>query len=343
MPLERITDEEELERVLTEPTPELIEFISGVSSPLVILGAGGKMGATVAVLAHRAAAAAGHPLEVVAASRFSDPIVRTRLDDRGIRTRHVDLLEPASVAQLPDSENIVSLVGLKFGTTENPSLTWALNTLAPVHMVARYPSARMVALSTGNVYPQVPLDSRGATEDLALTPLGEYANAAVARERLFEYAARRHGTRIAIVRLNYAVELRYGVLMDIARNIWRGEPVNVANGGFNCVWQGEASERILRCLGLATHPPEAFNLCCPEILSVRDVATRLAAELGKKVAFTGHEASTALLSNPAKLEARLGGLRTPLDHLIRWTADWVKSGGRTLNRPTHFEVRDGRY
>lgn len=338
-----IQNEAQLDRILTEPGPDLIRFISTVSSPLLLLGAGGKMGATVAVLAHRAAQAAGHPLEVIAASRFSDPEVRRRIEEQGVRTLTVDLLDAGSVRQLPDSENVVSLVGLKFGTSQDPAQTWAVNTLAPANGVARYPSARWVALSTGNVYPQVTVASGGAAEDHPLTPIGEYANAAVARERLFEYAARRHGTPLVLLRLNYAVELRYGVLVDIARKVWAGDPVDVSNGWFNCIWQGDAADRILRSLDLARQPPAVFNLCRADLLSVRDVASDFAHLLERPVTFTGEEGETSLLSNPSRMEISFGPPATPLSRVIRWTADWIKSGGRTLNRPTGFQVRDGRY
>jgi len=255
----------------------------------------------------------------------------------------VDLLERESVRELPKAESVVSLVGLKFGTSENPALTWAVNTLAPVYSMACYPAARWVALSTGNVYPLVLVDSGGATESEPLTPVGEYGNAAIGRERLFEYGASRHATPLAILRLNYAVELRYGVLVDLAQKIWAGEPVDLVNGWFNCIWQGDASERILRALALATNPPSVFNLCAPEVLSVRQVAQELADLMGRPVTFTGAAVPTALLSNPAKLCACLGPPPTPLETLLRWTADWVKKDGCTLNRPTRFEVRDGRF
>jgi nucleoside-diphosphate-sugar epimerase len=328
---------------MTRPVPALVESIRDIPDPLVILGAGGKMGATVAVLAKRAIDASGARREVIAVSRFSDPAARQRIEAQGVRTLSADLLDRDQVRGLPDSSEVIYLAGLKFGTSGNPSLTWAVNTLVPANVAERYPAARIVALSTGNVYPQVPAASGGATEDLPLTPLGEYANAAVARERLFEHASRTRGTPIAILRLNYAVELRYGVLADIARQVWAGVPVELANGWFNCVWQGDASDLILRSLALAASPPTVFNLCAPAVLSVREVAEKFGALLGRPAMFSGRETDTALLSDPAKLCAELGPPATPLDVVMRWTADWVKHGGRDLNRPTHFEVRDGRY
>jgi nucleoside-diphosphate-sugar epimerase len=338
-----INTEEELNDILTRPRSKLVEFIHTLSSPLIILGAGGKMGPTLALLARRAAEAARQPLDIIAVSRFSDNGARTWLEERGIRTLPADLLERYSVEKLPDALNVIYLVGLKFGTTQNPSLTWAVNTVAPAHAAERYASARIVALSTGNVYSQASVTSGGATETHSKTPIGEYANAAVARERVFEYFAQKNAMPLALMRLNYAVELRYGVLTDIARQVWAGEPVDVSNGFFNCIWQGDANEMILRSLALSSVPARAWNLTSPDILRVRDVAERFGQLLGKPPRFIGKEGETALLSNSAALCTELGAPATPLDLVMRWTAHWVKGGGRNLNRPTHFEVRDGVY
>jgi nucleoside-diphosphate-sugar epimerase len=340
---ELIRDEAELDEFLTRPGARLTETIRTVPSPLIVLGAGGKMGPTLAVLARRAAAAAGHSLEVIAVSRFTDQRARQWLEDRGVRTIPADLLDRSAVARLPDAANVIYLVGRKFGTQGNPSLSWALNTLVPANIAERYPGARIVALSTGNVYPFVPVTSDGATEETPLTPLGEYANAAVARERVFEHFSHQNGTHIALIRLNYAVELRYGVLVDIARRIRAGEPVDLTNGWFNCIWQGDANELILRALPLASAPAQAWNLTGPAKLEVRGLAQQFSALLDRPARFTGTPSDTALLSNPAKLCGELGEPRTPLDTILRWTAHWVSNGGRLLDKPTHFEVRDGKY
>ena len=328
---------------MTQPAPPLIEFIRTVSSPLLVLGAGGKMGPTMAVLARRAADAAGHKLEVVAVSRFSDAGSRRWLEERGVRTASCDLLDGQGVSQLPDAENVIYLVGLKFGTSQNPAATWAMNTLVPARVCERFPRSRIVALSTGNVYPLSEVSRGGSVETDALTPLGEYANAAVARERIFEFHSQRNGTALALLRLFYAVELRYGVLADIARKVHAGEPIPLENGSFNCIWQGDANEMILRALALAVAPPSGWNLCRPEIFSVRHVAVRLGELLGREPVFSGTEPATALTGSAARLCARLGAPQTPLDVMLRWTAHWVNQGGRDLGRPTHFEVRDGNY
>ena len=338
-----IRTEAELDEYLTRPSAALSETMRQLQSPLVVLGAGGKMGPSLAVLAKRAADAVGHGLDVIAVSRFSDPHSKRWLEDRGVSTCCADLLERKEVIGLPESLNVIFLVGLKFGTAQNPSLTWAVNTVVPALAMERYAHARLVALSTGNVYPMVSVNGPGAAEGHSRTPLGEYANAAVARERIFEYFSQKNGTAVSILRLNYATELRYGVIVDVARRIASREPVDLTNGFFNCIWQRDANEMILRSLGLAKAPAEAWNLTSPTKLSVRRIAEALGEFLAVPPAFMGKESETALLSDSNKLCAVLGEPPTPLDATLRWTAHWVKIGGRSLDRPTHFEVRDGRY
>ena len=332
--------EAELEDAMTRPRPVLVDFIRTVKSPLVILGAGGKMGPTLAVLARRAADAAKHPLRVVAVSRFSDQRAKASLEQAGVETHEADLLDRKCFEGLPNAQHVVYLVGLKFGTAQNPSLTWAINTLVPAYAVERHSGAQMVALSTGNVYPLVPVKSGGATEEHPLTPLGEYANAAVARERVFEYCAQKYKTSVALLRLNYAVELRYGVLVDIARHVWAEESIDLANGYFNCIWQGDANEFILRSLGI---DPGAWNLTGPGVVSVRNVAEQFGKLFSKKARFINSESETALLNNSEKICKQLGPPPTSLQMMIEWIAHWVRSGGRSLDKPTHFEVRDGSY
>ena len=335
--------EAELEEVLTQPSAGLVEFIKTVSSPLLVLGAGGKMGPTLAVLARRAAEVAGHPLEVVAVSRFSHAASREWLEVRGVKTLSCDLLDADALRRLPDANNLIYLVGLKFGTAQNPAATWAINTLVPARVCERYPRSRIVALSTGNVYPQSEVSRGGSVETDSLTPLGEYANAAIGRERIFEFYSHRQDTSITLLRLFYAVELRYGVLADIARKVHAGTPLALANGAFNCIWQRDANERILRSLPLAAAPARVYNLCQPETFSVRAIATRFGELLGRAPTFSGSETATALLGNSAKLWAALDSAATPMETILRWTAQWVQQGGHDLGRPTHFEVRDGRY
>jgi nucleoside-diphosphate-sugar epimerase len=342
LPVE-IKTEEELEDVLTQPAPALVQFISKVSSPLVILGAGGKMGPTLAALAKRAADQARHDLEVIAVSRFTNPECRAWLEKRGVRTHEADLLKREEVDRLPDSANVIYLVGLKFGTAQNPAATWAMNTIPPALVSERYARSKMVALSSGNVYPMSDIKTLGSQEEDPLTPLGEYPNAVVARERIFEFYSRQNGTAMAMVRLFYAVELRYGVLVDIATKIVRGEPISLANGYFNCIWQGDANEMIIRSLPLAATPPVRFNLCQPQIFSVRSVAVELGEHMSTAPLFADTEAPTALMGDPSRICQALGIPGTRFAQVLKWTADWVRKGGRTLDKPTHFEVRDGAY
>jgi hypothetical protein len=338
-----IHTEDELIEVMTRPRPELVAFMPSLKSPLVILGAGGKMGPTLAILARRAADAAGYPLEIIAVSRFSDENTRKNLEIGGIQTISANLMDQAEFARLPNCENLVYLVGLKFGTHNNPAQTWATNTLIPAFTAERYPKASMAALSTGNVYPLVPVSNGGSKERDDLTPLGEYANACVARERTFEYFSTRNMTPMTLLRLSFALDLRYGVLVDIALKVFRGEPVDVTMAYFNCIWQGDANEMILRSLSLASTPPFALNLVGNRHYSVRATAEWFGEFMQKKVIFTGDEAKTAFLSNNEKLRMTLGEPPTDRVQVMKWTADWVISGGHLLNKPTHFEVRDGGY
>lgn len=342
LPLE-IKTEDELSEVLTQPPPTLVQFIRTVTSPLIVLGAGGKMGPTLAVLAKRAAVQAGHNLEVIAVSRFTDAQSRTWLEERGVKTQKADLLSREDVSQLPDAQNLIYLVGLKFGTAQFPAATWAMNTIPVANVALRYPGSRIVGLSSGNVYPFSEVNGVGSQEEDPLTPLGEYPNAVVARERLFEFYSQQKGISVALIRLFYAVELRYGVLADIAGMILRGEPINLSNGHFNCIWMGDANEMIIRSLSLVSSPPSRFNLCQPEIYSVRAVASELGEHMSMAPLFSESETGTALIGDPSRICQALGRPGTRFAQVLKWTADWVRKGGRTLGKPTHFEVRDGVY
>jgi nucleoside-diphosphate-sugar epimerase len=296
-------------------------------------------------MARRAAdvAGRGYSLQIVAVSRFSDASARDWLDARGVKTISRDLFDRAALASLPDSQNVVYLVGLKFGTSRSPASTWAANTLIPANAAERYPKARIAALSTGNVYPLAPVSSGGFPESAPLTPLGEYANSAVARERIFEYFAAKNATPMTLVRLSYALDLRYGVLVDLAQKVYAGQPIDLTTGYVNCIWQGDANDAILRSLALATNPPTALNLTGTEKVSVRQAATRFGELMNRPVEFTGAEADTALLSDTSLMIEWLGKPAMPLDTVLRWTAHWIMDGGSTLNKPTHFEVRDGAF
>ncbi|MCC7373278.1 MAG: NAD(P)-dependent oxidoreductase [Verrucomicrobiales bacterium] len=333
----------ELDDALMSTSAPVIEAVRSFRGPVMILGAGGKMGPTLAGLAKRSLEAAGRSDPVIAVSRFREPDSQRWFHEHGIRTLAADLFDPKAVAALPDTETVFYLVGLKFGTAQNPSVTWAANTLIPASIANRFPRSRIVALSTGNVYPLVDALGPGADETHALTPLGEYPNAAVARERLFEWHSRQNATPMVLVRLNYAVDLRYGVLHDIARRIWDGEPVPLATGRFNCIWQGDANAMILRLAQHAASPPLTVNLTGSEALSVRDVAEALGRLLNREPRFEGTESATALLSDTRRCRELLGPPRVTSQAMIEAVADWVSNGGPSLDKPTHFEVRDGVY
>lgn len=340
---EQIQSEAELDDFLSQPSSATISAVAKLASPLLILGASGKMGPSLCLLAKRAAAAAGVPLQVIAASRFSNRATQSWLEDQGVQTISVDLFNRRAVEALPSSTNVVYLVGLKFGTHDRPSSTWAANTLLPAAVAERFAGSRITALSTGNVYPFVLADSPGSTEEAELSPLGEYPNAAVARERIFEFYSIRDSTPITLLRLNYALDLRYGVLVDIARKVWEGRPVDVTMGFFNCIWQGDANRMILSSLELAQSPPRVLNITGASTLSVREIASQFGRLMNKRPIITGAEAETALLSNTSAARQLFGDPATPIGDVIRWTAEWIQNGGRLLGRPTHFEVRDGKY
>lgn len=309
----------------------------------MVLGAGGKMGPSLCLKARRAVMASDADVDVVAVSRFSDAEARAALERDGIETIACDLMDPAAVDELPDADNVIFLVGWKFGTHDNPGRTWTVNSLTPSLVARRYPEARIVALSSGNVYPFRRPQDGGSKEDDPVGPIGEYAWSCLGRERVFEHWSIENGTRVVLVRLNYAVELRYGVLVDIALRIRDGLPVDLSTGFLNCIWQGDANDVIIRALDLADSPAAVLNLTGPEIHDVRGLATRIGARMERPVVFAGDEAETALLNDASYAVERFGEPKVDLRTIARWTADWIKGGGAMLGKPTHFEVRDGRF
>lgn len=337
------TTPDELDELLSRPTPAVLETLSRHTGDLILPGCGGKIGPTLARMAIRGVRELGQSRRVIAVSRFSSRSTADALRSWGVETHSCDLLDRSAVGRLPDAPLVISLIGQKFGTRESPALTWATNTLAPSYLAERYAGSRIVALSTGCVYPLVDRQSTGAAETDPLTPPGEYANSCVARERIFEYHARRHGTPLILVRLCYAIDLRYGVLLDLAQKIWAGQPIDVGMAATQIIWQGDANARILQCLDHAAVPLVAVNLTGREKLAVRQLAIALASALNRPVTFVGHEAETAWLWNVDLADAWFGPLTVTVSEMIEATADWVRRGGPTLGKPTHFEVRDGTY
>jgi nucleoside-diphosphate-sugar epimerase len=336
--------EAELEEFLSAPTPETVQAVSALGGDLLVLGAGGKMGPSLARLAKRSIDAAGLPYRVVCVSRFGSGEVAPRLHEHGIETISCDLLQRDELRALPDAPNVAYLAGFKFGASGAPHRTWALNAYLPATVAERFCDARIVALSTGNVYPQVPAGSGGANEATPPAPIGEYAQSCLARERMFEYMAEAHGARSVLIRLNYATDLRYGVLLDIAGRVHRGDPVDVTMGWINTIWQGDANAILLRAFELCAAPPDVLNVTGHELISVRDAALQFAALLGRpEPQFVGEEAESALLSDASRAHALFGYPRIDAKTLLEWTAGWVADDLPTLGKPTHFETRDGRY
>ncbi|QOR69710.1 NAD(P)-dependent oxidoreductase [Ruania alkalisoli] len=339
------SDDVALEHRLSSPSPALVQDAAHIDDDLVILGAGGKMGPTLAMMARRALDEAGRrDVAVHAVSRWSDTEVRERLESAGVSTVVADLASPGVESQLPDGGHVVFMVGAKFGVTGQEYRAWLTNAALPHTVTQRYPQARISALSTGNVYPLTDLRSPAPDETSPTGPVGEYAMSCLGRERVFEAAAATRGTRLALVRLNYAVEPRYGVFADLARTILDGRPVDLTTGFVNVVWQRYANEVVLRSLLHASAPePFRINLTGPETLSVRTAAETLAAALGTEVTFEGQESDSALLADATRCHELFGYPDVPARTLIGWQADWIEKGGQLWDKPTKFQRRDGQF
>lgn len=338
-----INNEQDLEERLSRPAEEDVAAMAALEGDLLILGAGGKMGPSLAKLARRAAETAGTRKHIIAVARFSDSHVAAELRASGIEPLACDLLEPGALAQLPDAPNVVFMAARKFGTSGSEYLTWALNTYLPGLVVERYRSSRIVAFSSGNVYGLEPVSGAGSTESSPLAPQGEYAQSVLGRERMFEYGSSRWQTKVALLRLNYAVDLRYGVLVDIALAVFEERPIDLHMGMVNVIWQGDANSMCIRSFALCQSPPRVLNITGPEKLSVRKIAQDFGRRFGKNPIFSGEESGTALLNNAAESHRLFGGPRVTTAQMIEWLAQWISSGGRLLNKPTHFESRDGKF
>ena len=339
----RIEDTDELADRLSDPSEHAIRALTALPGDILILGVAGKMGPTLAVMARRAAVRAGTPRRIIGVARFSDTALQPRLEARGVETIRCDLLDARAVARLPDAPLVVYMAGRKFGSTGQEPLTWAMNAAVPVLIAERYAGSRIAAFSTGNVYGLVAAAAGGSRETDGPRPVGEYAMSCLARERLFQHYAHASSTPTAILRLNYATEMRYGLLVDLGQRILRAEPIDLTMGFVNVIWQGDANAMTLRAFDHLASPPSVFNVTGPEVLAVRRVAERFGERFGRPVNFQGVEAPDALLSD-ASLALRLfGPPRVGADRLIDLTADWLLRDGATLGKPTHFEARDGRF
>jgi hypothetical protein len=339
-----IHDLAELEEQLSRPTEADASAMADLNGDLMILGVGGKMGPSLARLARRAADMAGTRHRIVAVARFSNASLPAELAAHGIETITCDLLEPGALLGLPEIPNVIFMAARKFETAGAEHLTWAMNTFLPGLVAERHRNSRIVAFSTGNVYPLRSASEGGAVESTPVGPVGEYAQSALGRERMFENGSMRWGTRVAILRLNYAVELRYGVLVDIGRAVFERRPISLNMPYVNVIWQRDANSCGLRSFPYCQSPPFVLNVTGPEILSVRNVAMEFGGHFGIEPTFLPDtEGSTALLSNASKAQTLFGDPTVIPAQMIEWIAAWIREGGVTLNKPTHFQTRDGKF
>ncbi len=341
---ERFANACELEAFIAQPSDELIAMMKRLDGDIMILGVAGKMGVTMAMLAVNAIKAAGVKKSVYGVARFSDDSTRSKLDADGVKTIVCDLMDQKQISALPQVKNIIFMAGRKFGTQGGEDLTWAMNVLAPAYMAEHFKKSRITAFSTGCVYPLVTAEEGGCTEDVTPEPVGEYSQSCLGRERVLEYSARMNKTPMLLFRLNYSIDLRYGVLHDIAMPIWKGEKVNNAVSHFNAIWQGSANEAALRSLELVRNPVNILNVTGPETVSTEEVAEEFGRLFGKKVEYMYPTAGKrGYLNNASRMFELFGKPQVTMAQMIKWQAEWIKNGGESLNKPTHFEVNNGKF
>ena len=340
----KIKTESELEDLLSRPDEATASAIAALDGDLLILGASGKMGPSLARLARRAIDQAGVKKRVIAVARFTNDRLLSEFAAQGIEAIASDLLDRGSLDQLPDIENVIFMAARKFGTSGEEHLTWAMNTYLPGLVAERYRNSRIVTFSTGNVYPLRQLVDGGAVETTAVAPVGEYAQSALGRERMFEYGSTRWHTPVVILRLNYAVELRYGVLVDIGRSVFERRPIDLGMPRVNVIWQRDANSWCLRSFAHCQSPPLVLNITGPETLSVRELALEFGQHFGVEPTFVSSgEGHTALLSDARKARGLFGSPTVQPKEMIEWIANWIRDGGSMLNKPTHFQTRDGKF
>jgi nucleoside-diphosphate-sugar epimerase len=341
--VDHIENIEHLETLLSEPTDKVVRALGRLEGDLILLGVGGKMGPTLARMARRASELAGVRRRVIGVARFSDPSLAERLQSHGVETIRCDLLDPAQLTRLPDVANVVFLTGMKFGSTGQEGLTWAMNCWLPGMVCQKFRNARIVAFSTGNVYGLTPVARGGSVETDPTCPTGDYSMSCLGRERIFEHFSRFYDIPVVLLRLNYATEMRYGVLVDLAQRVQAGLPVDLAMGYFNALWQADANAMALASFEVVSVPPRVLNLAGPELLSVRRVAEQFGRLFERSVTLKGSESADAFLSNGQEGHRLFGYPRVGAGRMIHWIADWLARGGSTLGKPTHFEVRDGKF
>lgn len=332
-----------LEQRMLEPSPALIDDVSRIKGDILLLGVAGKMGPTMAHVARKAVDAAGSGQRIIGVSRFSNQTSRNELENVGVETIAANLLDDRELANLPDAPNVIYLAGHKFGTTGNEAYTWAMNTYLPGRVAERYRNSNIVAFSSGNVLPFMPVTSGGASEDVAPEPLGEYAQSCLGRERIFEYFSKKNDTPMLIYRLNYAVDFRYGVVLEVAKSVLAGRPIDLRTENVNVIWQGDANEIAIRSLLHCTSPAKILNVTGPETLSIRWIAKQFGLLLGKEPQFANEPQSTALLNNASESHRLFGYPRVTIREIIELTARWLLGGGEQLDKPTHFQERAGKF
>ena len=336
------TDEESLERFMSNPMPETVDMMRRLDGDIMILGIGGKMGPTLGLTALKAIREAGVDKNVYGVARFSNKTAREKLERWGVACITCDLLEPEQVAGLPDIKNIVFMAGRKFGQVGSDHLTWALNTIVPANVARAFPDGNFTVFSTGSIYSMWPVESDGPSESDRFSSVGEYANSCLGRERVFEYYSQRNGSTALIYRLNYAIDLRYGVIFEVGKSVFEGRAIDLTMGYANVIWQGDANNIALRCLEHTASPPSILNVTGDKV-RIRDVAVRFGEIMGKKPIFEGSEEPKAFLSDNTRMKELLGAPPTTLDNMINWIAQWLEQGGPTLDKPTHYQVKNGQF
>ncbi len=340
---ETIANEEMLEERLSKPRIELIEMMKKLEGDFMIIGIAGKMGTTLGRMAKRAAEEAGVKKKFYGVARFTDNSAMKNIEKWGIEAIRCDLMDREAVSRLPKVANVIYMAGKKFGTNGDEDTTWAMNTVVPAYVCEHLKESRIVAFSTGCVYPLVGVDSCGCTEKNLPEPVGEYAQSCLGRERVFTYFSKINKTPVLLYRLNYAVDLRYGVLYDVGSRIWEGKPVNSSVQHFNVIWQGDANNYALMSLGICKSPPEILNVTGPETISLSYIAELFGKTFNKPISFEGNIGNKAYLNNASKAFSLFGYPEVSLEKMVNWQAGWIMNGGKSLGKPTHFEVNNGKF